>query len=67
MKGGQSRAVGASHYVVSMFFRAQKISKLLYLCGLEFFEKHVRLCYANLRVSADSGNGRLLCWVITLF
>ncbi|KAG5595789.1 hypothetical protein H5410_037021 [Solanum commersonii] len=50
----------ASHCAVSTFFRAQKLSLLLHLCGLEFYEELVRLFYANLRVSADSGEWETL-------
>ncbi|KAG5619627.1 hypothetical protein H5410_004845 [Solanum commersonii] len=50
----------ASHCAVSTFFRAQKLSLLLRLCGLEFYEEHVRLFYANLRVSTDSGEWETL-------
>lgn len=45
----------ASHCAVSTFFRAQKISLLLRLCGLEFYEESLCLFCANLRISADSG------------
>ncbi|KAH0745873.1 hypothetical protein KY285_007530 [Solanum tuberosum] len=45
----------ASHSAISSFFRAQKLSLLLRLCGLEFFEEPVHLFCASLRISADSG------------
>ncbi|KAK4728754.1 hypothetical protein R3W88_021742 [Solanum pinnatisectum] len=50
----------ASHCAVSMLFRAQKLSLLLCLCGIEFYEEHARLFYANLWVSADSGEWETL-------
>ncbi|KAK6786088.1 hypothetical protein RDI58_014613 [Solanum bulbocastanum] len=49
----------ASHCTVSSFFRVQKLSLLLELCGLELYEEHVRLFYANLRISQDSGELQL--------
>ncbi|KAH0669987.1 hypothetical protein KY285_024140 [Solanum tuberosum] len=44
-----------SHCQVNSFLKAQTLSLFFSLCGLELFEKVVRLFYANLRVSSDSG------------
>ncbi|KAH0669724.1 hypothetical protein KY285_023884 [Solanum tuberosum] len=44
-----------SNCPISPFLRAQKLSLLFTLCGLEVFEEVVRLFYANLCVSSDSG------------
>ncbi|KAG5581745.1 hypothetical protein H5410_052372 [Solanum commersonii] len=44
----------ASHYTVSTFFRAKKLSLILRLGGLELFKELVRLFYLNLWISADS-------------
>lgn len=38
----------ASHYSVSTSFRAQKLSLLLHIYGLEFYEEPLCLFYANL-------------------
>ncbi|KAH0695828.1 hypothetical protein KY289_013310 [Solanum tuberosum] len=54
-----------SHCAVSTFFRAQKLSLLLRLCGLESYEEPVRLFYANLRISIDSGEWETLVLVAT--
>ncbi|KAG5592572.1 hypothetical protein H5410_043086 [Solanum commersonii] len=45
-----------SHCPVISLFRTQKLSLLLRLCGHELYEEPVRLFYANLRVSEDSGD-----------
>lgn len=42
-----------SHCPVSTFLRAQKLSLLLRLCGLECYEESVRMFYANLHFSED--------------
>ncbi|KAH0684738.1 hypothetical protein KY290_021790 [Solanum tuberosum] len=44
-----------SHCPVSSFLKAQKLSLLFSLCGLELFEEAAHLFYANLYVSNDSG------------
>ncbi|KAL3328424.1 hypothetical protein AABB24_035852 [Solanum stoloniferum] len=44
-----------SHCLVSSYLKVQKLSLLFSLCGLELFEEVVRLFYANLRISPDSG------------
>ncbi|KAG5611022.1 hypothetical protein H5410_022303 [Solanum commersonii] len=45
---------------VSSFLKAQKLSLLFSLCGLEFFEKVVRLFHASLRISTNSGEAETL-------
>lgn len=45
-----------SHCWVSSFLKAQKLSLRLRLCGLELYEEHVCLIYANLCLSKDSGD-----------
>ncbi|KAG5608959.1 hypothetical protein H5410_020240 [Solanum commersonii] len=45
-----------SHCPVISLFRNQKLSLLLRLCGHELYEEPIRLFYANLRVSEDSGD-----------
>jgi len=45
-----------SHCPVISLFRTQKLSLLLRLCGPELYEEPVRLFYANLRISEDSGD-----------
>lgn len=49
-----------SHWSVSFYFRAQKLSSFFQLCGLEVYEKPVRLFYANLRTSKDKGEPKTL-------
>ncbi|KAG5611587.1 hypothetical protein H5410_022868, partial [Solanum commersonii] len=44
-----------SNCPISSFLKAQKLSLLFPLCGLELFEDDVRLFYANLRISSDNG------------
>ncbi|KAG5606433.1 hypothetical protein H5410_027925 [Solanum commersonii] len=48
------RQLRDSQYLVSSFLKAQILSLLFSICGLEFFEEVVRLFYANIRVSNDS-------------
>ncbi|KAG5589349.1 hypothetical protein H5410_039863 [Solanum commersonii] len=59
-KGGQSGEVGSISLRCKYVFSAKKLYLLLCLCGLEFYEELVRLFYANLRVSADSGEWETL-------
>lgn len=44
-----------SNYPISPFLKAQKHSLLFTLYRLEVFEDVVRLFYANIRVSSDTG------------
>lgn len=44
-----------SHCAVSTYFEAQELSPFFQLCGLKVYEEPVRMFYANLRVSKDSG------------
>lgn len=44
-----------SHCAVSAYFKAQNLSLFFQRCGLVVYEEPVRMFYANLRVSKDSG------------
>lgn len=45
-----------SHFLVISIFRTQKLSLLLQLFGLEYYEELVRMFYANIHSSEDSGD-----------
>lgn len=49
-----------SHCPISSYFRTQKLSLLLRLCGLEFYEELFRLFYANRCVCEESGDLEIL-------
>ena len=52
-----------SHFPVSFYIKAHKLSPIFTLCGLELFDEAVQLLHANLPISPKSGELQLLVLV----
>ena len=52
-----------SHFPVSVYLKAHKLSLFFTWCGLELFDEAIHLLYANLPISTKSGELQLLVLV----